>query len=41
MSCDGGLNWTEYGDIHITSDNDYHGWAENAIVELGDWAALP
>jgi hypothetical protein len=36
ISCDGGLNWTEYGDIRITSDNDYHGWAENAIVELGD-----
>jgi predicted neuraminidase len=30
-----GTNWTEHGDIRLTPDNTYHGWAENNIVELG------
>jgi len=34
MSDDGGATWTEYGDIRITLKDDYHGWAENNIVEL-------
>lgn len=36
MSHDGGKTWTEYGDIRITDDDRYHGWAENNIVELAD-----
>ncbi|HAY83168.1 MAG TPA: hypothetical protein DCY79_25460 [Planctomycetaceae bacterium] len=36
MSHDGGRTWKEYGNIRISSDDDYHGWAENNIVELAD-----
>ena len=36
MSSDGGKTWKEYGNIRITSDDAYHGWAENNIVELAD-----
>ena len=36
MSSDGGQTWTEHGDIRITTDDHYHGWAENNIVELSD-----
>jgi len=36
MSQDGGKTWTEHGDIRITNDDNYHGWAENNIVELAD-----
>ena len=36
MSEDGGKTWTEHGDIRITDRDDYHGWAENNIVELAD-----
>lgn len=36
ISTDGGQTWTEHGDIRISSDRNYHGWAENNIVELGD-----
>jgi hypothetical protein len=36
MSSDGGKTWTEHGDIRITDDDRYHGWAENNIVELAD-----
>lgn len=36
MSSDGGKTWTEHGDIRISSKDDYHGWAENNIVELSD-----
>jgi hypothetical protein len=36
MSADGGTTWTEHGDIRISKDDAYHGWAENNIVELGD-----
>jgi hypothetical protein len=34
MSRDG-VTWSEYGDIQLTPDKTYHGWAENNIVELG------
>ncbi|MBU4459347.1 MAG: glycoside hydrolase [Verrucomicrobia bacterium] len=34
MSFDGGATWTEHGDIRLTADDLYHGWAENNIVEL-------
>lgn len=36
MSDDGGKTWTVHGNIRITENNDYHGWAENNIVELAD-----
>lgn len=36
ISSDGGRSWTEHGNIRITSDARYHGWAENSIVELAD-----
>ena len=36
MSEDGGKTWTVHGDIRISDDDDYHGWAENNIVELAD-----
>jgi hypothetical protein len=36
MSTDGGKTWTMHGDVRITDDDGYHGWAENNIVELSD-----
>jgi len=36
MSEDDGRTWTVHGDIRITTDENYHGWAENNIVELSD-----
>ncbi|MGC9346771.1 MAG: sialidase family protein [Anaerolineae bacterium] len=36
MSEDDGETWTLHGDIRLTDDDDYHGWAENNIVELPD-----
>jgi len=34
ISEDGGKTWAEHGDIRITDDDRYHGWAENNLVEL-------
>ena len=36
ISGDGGKTYTEHGDIRLTPDDRYHGWAENSIVELSD-----
>lgn len=36
ISNDRGKTWTEHGNIRITDDDHYHGWAENNIVELAD-----
>ncbi|MBA4032743.1 MAG: exo-alpha-sialidase [Planctomyces sp.] len=36
ISDDHGKTWTEHGDIRLTTDDRYHGWAENNIVELED-----
>lgn len=36
ISNDGGKTWTEHGDIRLTNDDAYAGWAENNIVELAD-----
>jgi Neuraminidase (sialidase) len=36
MSGDGGKTWTEHGDIRLTPNDHYHGWAENNIVELSN-----
>jgi len=35
-SVDGGRTWDLHGDIRLTDDNNYHGWAEPNIVELSD-----
>ena len=34
ISADGGGTWTEHGDIRLTPDDRYFGWAEPNIVEL-------
>ncbi len=36
ISNDGGKNWSVHGDIRLSKDDNYHGWAENNIVELSD-----
>jgi hypothetical protein len=36
VSSDGGKTWTEHGDIRLTDNDRYFGWAENNIVELLD-----
>lgn len=36
MSSDRGKSYTEHGNIRITGDDRYYGWAENNIVELSD-----
>lgn len=35
-SSDHGKTWTEHGNIRLTADDRYFGWAENNIVELSD-----
>lgn len=36
ISSDGGKNWTVHGDIRLSKNDNYHGWAENNIVELAN-----
>jgi hypothetical protein len=36
ISGDNGRTWTEYGDIRLTDNPRYFGWAEPSIVELAD-----
>jgi len=36
ISGDGGKTWTEHGNIRLTDDPLYFGWAEPSIVELAD-----
>lgn len=36
ISSDGGKTWSEHGNVRLTDDDRYHGWAENNIVELAD-----
>lgn len=36
ISNDGGRTWSEHGNVSITPDFRYHGWAEPSIVELAD-----
>lgn len=36
ISHDGGETFSEHGNIRLTEDDRYHGWAENTIVELAD-----
>jgi len=36
ISSDGGKSWTEHGNIRLTPNDRYFGWAENNLVELSD-----
>jgi hypothetical protein len=36
ISADGGKSFTEHGNIRLTTDDRYFGWAENNIVEFTD-----
>lgn len=36
MSSDGGATWSEHGNIRLTPNDRYFGWAENNVVELSD-----
>ncbi len=36
MSGDGGKTFSEHGNVRLTDDDRYHGWAENNLVELSD-----
>jgi predicted neuraminidase len=36
MSADGGKSWSEHGNIRLTPNSRYFGWAENNLVELSD-----
>ncbi|HEU0124261.1 MAG TPA: sialidase family protein [Bryobacteraceae bacterium] len=36
MSADKGKTWTEHGNIRLTTDDKYFGWAENNLFELAN-----
>lgn len=36
ISTDGGKTWSEHGNIRLTDDDRYFGWAENNLVEFSD-----
>jgi predicted neuraminidase len=36
ISGDGGKTWTEHGNIRLSDNDRYYGWAENNIVELSN-----
>ena len=36
MSADGGKTWTEHGNVRLTTNDLYFGWAENNLAELSD-----
>ncbi len=36
ISADGGKTWTEHGDVRLTPNDRYFGWAENNLVELSN-----
>lgn len=36
ISSDGGKTWSEHGDIRLTPNDRYFGWAENNLVEFAD-----
>ena len=36
ISADGGRTWSEHGNIRLTENRAYQGWAENNVVELLD-----
>lgn len=40
ISADGGRTWSEHGDIRLTSDDKYFGWAEPTIFERTDGSVV-
>jgi len=40
ISADGGRTWTEHGDVRLTPDDRYFGWAEPTICERADGSIL-
>lgn len=40
MSADGGKTWSEHGDVRLTPDDKYFGWAEPTIHERADGSIL-
>lgn len=40
ISADGGTTWTEHGDVRLTPDDRYFGWAEPTICERADGSIL-
>jgi hypothetical protein len=36
ISADGGRTWTEHGNLRLTENDHYFGWAENNLAELAD-----
>ncbi len=36
ISSDGGQTWSEHGNIRLTPNDNYFGWAENNLAELSD-----
>lgn len=36
ISSDGGNSWSEHGNVRLTPNSRYFGWAENNLVELSD-----
>jgi hypothetical protein len=40
MSSDGGVTWSEHGDIRLTPNDRYHGWAENDLFERADGSVV-
>lgn len=36
ISSDSGKTWSEHGNVRLTADDRYHGWAENNLAELAD-----
>ena len=40
MSADGGKTWSEHGDVRLTTDDRYFGWAEPTIFERADGAIV-
>ena len=40
ISADGGKTWTEHGNVRLTTDDRYFGWAEPTIFERADGAVV-
>jgi hypothetical protein len=36
ISSDGGKTWSEHGNVRLTTNDQYFGWAENNLAELSD-----
>lgn len=40
MSADGGKNWSEHGNVRLTPNDQFFGWAEPTICERADGAIV-